>query len=252
MTLTFPETETYLFLMVFCRMGSAIMSLPGIGDHTVPPRIRLVFALALSFILLPVVGHDYPPLPAGLGALIGLMFGEIACGLALGLIIRMFMMALDIAGTLIASQTGLAFAQNFDPTIGIQGALLTSFFTMMGVTLVMQMDLHHLMLAGLEQSYNVLKPGAGLPWNDFADLATRTFSLVFRIGVEMAAPFIVFSLVFYAASGVVARLLPQIQVFFLVVPLNILAGFALLMVLIGSMMMLFLNQFGHALSGTLF
>jgi flagellar biosynthetic protein FliR len=241
MTLTFPETETYLFLMVFCRMGSAIMSLPGIGDHTVPPRIRLVFALALSFILLPVVGHDYPPLPAGLGALIGLMFGEIACGLALGLIIRMFMMALDIAGTLIASQTGLAFAQNFDPTIGIQGALLTSFFTMMGVTLVMQMDLHHLMLAGLEQSYNVLKPGAGLPWNDFADLATRTFSLVFRIGVEMAAPFIV-----------VARLLPQIQVFFLVVPLNILAGFALLMVLIGSMMMLFLNQFGHALSGTLF
>ena len=248
MSMSFIETNAFLFLAVFCRMGTTMMVLPGFGEMNVPAQIRLVLALMTSVVLAPVVASYYPPMPADLGPFMGILLGEFVYGLALGLIIRMFLASLQVAGNVIASQTGLSFAQNFDPTIGLQGALVSSFLTILGLTLIFQSDLHYLMIAGMTKAYDVLRPGIVPPWGDFADLATRTLSLVFRLGIQMAAPFIVFSLVFYAAAGAIARLLPQIQVFFLVVPLNILAGFALMMLTLGAIMMLFLNTLGGALS----
>lgn len=249
LTLRFAESGMFVVLAVFCRVGTALMVLPGIGELNVPPRIRLVFALLTSFVLAPVVRASYPQAPGDILAFAGLLLTEIAIGLALGLIIRMFLMALQVAGTVIASQTGLAFAQNFDPTLGIQGALVASFLTILGMTLIFQSNLHYLMIAGLKNSYGILPPGGALPWGDFADLATRTFSLVFRLGIQLSAPFIVFSLVFYAAAGAVAKLLPQIQIFFLTVPISILGGFALLAILLSSLMLVFLDAFQRMLAG---
>jgi flagellar biosynthetic protein FliR len=249
-TLTFKIIDSGMFvtLCVFCRIGSAIMVLPGIGELNVPSRIRLVFAVLTCFIIAPVVKASYPAQPAELLPFATIVLSEIAIGLALGVIVRMFLMALQVAGNVIASQTGLSFAQNFDPSLGVQGALLSSFLTILGLTLILQSDLHHLMLAGLRDSYQLLPPGKPLPWNDFTELAMRTFSLVFRLGVQLSAPFIVFSLVFYAAAGAVARLLPQIQIFFLTVPLTILGGFALLMITLGSLMLVFIDAYQHMLA----
>jgi flagellar biosynthesis protein FliR len=247
-SLTFLEANAFLYLAVFCRIGTAMMVLPGFGEIFVPSQIRLVLALMTSFVLAPVLASYYPALPSELGRFAGILLGEIGYGLALGSIVRIFFATLQIAGNIIASQTGLSFVQNFDPTQGIQGALLSSFLTMLGLTLIFQSDLHYLMLAGLVDAYSVLKPGVAPLWGDFAHLATTTVDLVFRIGIEMSAPFIVFSLVFYAASGAISRLLPQIQIFFLVAPLNIIMGVGLLMLTLGSIMSLFLSSFGTALS----
>jgi flagellar biosynthetic protein FliR len=248
LSLQMAESGMFVVLAVFCRVGSAIMVLPGIGELNVPARIRLVFAILTSFILAPVVRAGYPAAPGDLMAFAGLLLSEIAIGLALGLIIRMFLMALQVAGNVIASQTGLSFAQNFDPSLGVQGALLAAFLTILGITLILESDLHYLMIAGLKNSYQLLPPGGAMPWGDLADLAARTFSLVFRLGIQLAAPFIVFSLVFYAAAGAVAKLLPQIQIFFLTVPLSILGGFALLMLIIGSLMLVFIDAYQRMLT----
>lgn len=248
LSLRLAESNMYIVLAVFCRVGTAIMVLPGIGELNVPPRIRLVFALLTAFVLAPIVRASYPPQPAEIWAFAGLLLTEIAIGLALGLIIRMFLMALQVAGTVIASQTGLAFAQNFDPTLGIQGALLASFLTILGLTLIFESNLHHLMIAGLKNSYGILPPGGAIPWGDFADLAARTFSLVFRLGIQLAAPFIVFSLVFYAAAGAISKLLPQVQIFFLTVPVSILGGFAILAIVLSSMMLVFLDAYQRMLA----
>jgi len=247
-TLHIVETGMFVTLAVFCRVGSAIMVLPGIGELSIPPRIRLTFAMLTSFVLAPVVKANYPEAPGEILSFAGLLLSEIVIGLALGLIVRMFLMALQVAGNVIASQTGLSFAQNFDPSLGVQGALLSTFLTILGITLIFESNLDHLMIAGLKNSYTLLPPGGSLPFGDLADLATRTFSVVFKLGIQLAAPFIVFSLVFYAAAGAVARLLPQIQIFFLTVPLSILGGFALLMVTIGSLMLVFLNAYEAMLS----
>jgi flagellar biosynthetic protein FliR len=248
LNLQIAESGMFVVLAVFCRVGSAIMVLPGIGELNVPARIRLVFAILTSFVLAPVVKASYPAAPGDLLPFAGLLLGEITIGLALGLIIRMFLMALQVAGNVIASQTGLSFAQNFDPSLGVQGALLAAFLTILGITLILESDLHYLMIAGLKNSYQLLPPGGAIPWGDLADLAARTFSLVFRLGIQLAAPFIVFSLVFYAAAGAVAKLLPQIQIFFLSVPLSILGGFSLLMLIIGSLMLVFIDAYQRMLT----
>ncbi|MFZ1990843.1 MAG: flagellar biosynthetic protein FliR [Alphaproteobacteria bacterium] len=241
--MNYIEANAFLFMAVFMRIGTAMMVLPGFGEMNVPARLRLVLALMTSLVIAPVVSRYYPPMPAELGPFLGVLLGEFAYGLALGTIARIFMMSLNVAGNVIANESGLSFATNFDPTVGIQGALLSSFLTVLGITLVFQADFHHLMIAGLVNAYDVLRPGTTPPWGDFADLAMRTLSKMFRLGIQMSAPFIVFNLVFNAAAGAIARLLPQIQVFFIVMPLNIMVGLGLLFVTIGSIMMLFLNQF---------
>ncbi len=245
--MNYIEANAFLFMAVFMRIGTAMMVLPGFGELNVPAQIRLTLALTTSFVIAPIVAPDYPPMPAELAPFLGILLGEFAYGLALGTLARIFMMTLNIAGNVIAFESGLAFAMSFDPTIGIQGALLSSFLSMLGITLVFQADLHHYMIAGLVDAYSVLKPGTAPPWGDLADLASQTMSKTFRLAIQMSAPFIVFNLVFNAAAGTVARLLPQIQVFFIVMPLNIIAGVGLLMVTLGSIMMLFLNSFAAQL-----
>ena len=242
--MNYVEANAFLFMGVFMRIGTAIMVLPGFGELNVPGRVRLVLALMTSLVVAPVVSRYYPPMPAELGPFIGVLLGEFAYGLSMGLLARIFMMSLNVAGNVIANESGLSFATNFDPTVGIQGALLSSFLTVLGLALIFQADLHHLMIAGLVKAYDVLRPGTTPPWGDLADLASRTLSKMFRLGIQMSAPFIVFNLVFNAAAGAIARLLPQIQVFFIVMPLNIMVGLGLVMVTLGSIMMLFLNQFG--------
>src|SRR5262249_39682801 len=153
----------------------------------------LVLALTASFVIAPVVASYYPPMPSDLAPFAGILLGEFAYGLSMGVLVRIFMMTLNVAGNVIANESGLSFATNFDPTVGIQGALVSSFLTVMGLTLVFQADFHHYMIAGLVRGYDVLKPGTSPPWGDLAELAMRTLSKMFRLGIQMAAPFIVFN-----------------------------------------------------------
>src|SRR5262249_16923639 len=162
-----------------------MMVLPGFGELNVQARLRLVLALMTSFVIAPVVSRYYPPMPSEFGPFLGVLIGEFAYGLSMGTLARIFMMSLNGAGNVIANEGGLSFATNFDPTVGIQGALLSSFLTVLGLALIFQADLHHLMIAGLVNAYDVLRPGTTPPWGDLADLATRTLSRMFRLGIQM-------------------------------------------------------------------
>ncbi|GAB4238519.1 MAG: flagellar biosynthetic protein FliR [Methyloligellaceae bacterium] len=247
LTLEYLPQTAYAFMLIFARSGAMIMGLPGIGDRTVPPRIRLVLALALAVILYPLVNTAFPPLPKSVNAIIAAMVGEIMIGLAIGFTVRMIISAIQVAGSLIAVQTGLAFAQNVDPTQGIQSTLFSSFLSVLAVTLVFASDLHHLLLAAMHDSYILFKPGSGLPSGDFAKVALETLANGFRIATQLAAPFLVFGLIFYLGVGVLTRLIPQVQVFFLAMPANIMLGLVLVMLLLSTMMIWFMDYFGAAI-----
>lgn len=236
------QFDAFVFMAVFCRVGSALMTMPAFGEVAIPSRVKLILALLVSVGMIPVVGGSYPAMPEDLAPLTGLIFGEIAIGLAMGMLIRMFMMAVQVAGTLIATTGGLAFAQNFDPTIGIQGALVSSLMSMLTLVLIFQTDLHHLLLLGVRNSYTLFPVGAAIDWASFADLSVRTFADAFRLGFQLSTPFIAFSLIFYTALGAVAKLMPQLQIFFLAMPINILIGFVILMLTISSILYIFLGR----------
>lgn len=230
--------------LVFSRVGAMVMSLPAIGEAIIPPRARLMLALGLTLVMVPVVGSLYPPAaathPLMLGGLIG---SEVITGLAIGLMLRMVLSAVQVAGNLIATQTGLAFAQTFDASQGTQSALVSMFLSLLAVTLIFATETHHFLIAGIQHSFTLFPPGKLPPPGDMARLAIDIVSGLFLTGVQMSAPFLVFGLILYGASGIVSRMMPQLQIFFLAMPLNILAGFVILALSLSTMMLWFLDAF---------
>lgn len=248
LTLDFLPQTAFAFLLIFARIGAMTMALPGIGDRMVPSRIRLVFALALSLIFYPIVSKLLPALPVSFYAMISAVISEALVGLAIGFSVRIVISALQFAGTAIAFQTGLAFAQNVDPANGTQSSLFGAFLSLLSVALIFATDLHHLLLSAMHDSYSLFRPGAILPTGDLAQVAVQTVAGSFRIAIQLAGPFLAFGLIFYLGIGVLSRLIPQVHVFFLAMPLNILLGMLLFMLLIGTFMLWFLDYFANAIA----
>jgi flagellar biosynthesis protein FliR len=173
-----------------------------------------------------------------------MMLYEILIGIVLGATARVTLAALQVAGAVIAQQLGLGFATSVDPTTqGQQGVLIGNFLTLLGVTMLFATDSHYLVISALNDSYAIFSPGELVPSGDVAALATRAFTAAFKIGMQLSAPFLVFGLVFNIGLGVLARLMPQMQVYFVGVPLSILAGFLIFAVVLAAMMGSFLDYF---------
>jgi flagellar biosynthetic protein FliR len=242
MSFLIPEFAT-AFMLTFARVGTMVMLMPGIGEQLITPRARLAFALLLSLVLVPLTR---PLLPAG-GApasVVTVLIGEIAVGLLIGLAVRMVIGALQTAGTIVAQQLGLAFAMSVDPAMGGQQAAIGNLLTLLGITLIFAADLHHLAIAAIRDSY-VLLPPAGFPaTGDAAELAIRATGRGFALAVQIAAPFIAFAILFNLGLGVLSRLMPQLQVFFLAMPATILLGMLVLLATVGVMMGVFVEDLG--------
>ena len=231
------------FMLVFARVGSMVMLLPGLGESNIPVRIKLGIALLLALIILPLHRGAYQIDMQSINPLLIMMIHEIVVGIVLGATARVTLSALQVGGSVIAQQMGLGFVTSVDPTQGQQGVLIGNFLTMLGVTLLFATDSHYLVIAALNDSYNIFSPGDLTPSGDIAALATRAFAAAFKIGMQLSAPFLVFGLVFNVGLGVLARLMPQMQVYFVGVPLSILAGFLIFSLVLVAMMGTFLNYF---------
>jgi flagellar biosynthesis protein FliR len=239
------------FLLVFARTGTMLMLLPGLGEQNISARMRLTFALILAAMLLPLHRDAYHIDPASLGPALVMLVEEMLIGAMLGVTARLTISALEVAGSVIAQQLGLGFVTAIDPTQGEQGMIIGNFLTLLGITLFFATDMHHLVIAAINDSYTMFEPGELPTSGDAAALITKMVAGAFRIGIQLSAPFIVFGLLFNIGLGVLARLMPQMQVFFVGLPLSILIGLLFLFVLLGAMMSSFLDYAGgvmHALT----
>jgi flagellar biosynthetic protein FliR len=237
------------YLLVFARVGAMIMLLPGFGTMGVPARARLVLALAIALALAPTVQNLYSAIvPTTVIQLTLLIAQEVTCGILVGAMAAIIMSSLQVAGFLIASQIGLSYAQTIDPTQNTQGAVVGNFMSLLGIVCIFATDLHHLAIGAIAGSYKMLPPGGHLPTGDMAQLVIQLVSSSFALGFQLAAPFLVFGFAVYAGLGVLARLMPQLQIFFVAVPINILAGFVIMLALLGSMITVFLNYYATSMA----
>ena len=235
------------FMLAFARIGAMVMLMPGFGELNVPIRIKLAIALALTLIMLPLHRAAYQVDLNSMVPLVLLMLQEILIGIVLGATARVAVSALAVAGSVIAQQLGLGFVTSFDPSQGQQGVLIGNFLAILGLTLLFATDLHYMIIAALNESYRIFSPGELLATGDIAALATKTFALAFKIGTQLAAPFLVFGLVFNIGLGVLARMMPQMQVYFVGVPLSILVGFLVFALVLVTMMGTYLDYFASIL-----
>lgn len=240
--------EAFALLLVFVRVGSAMIVMPGLAEAYVSARVRLFLGLALSVILVGPLGPHLPALPAEPLGLVRLVASEAVAGVFIGTVARLAFAALHIAGTTIAFQSGLATAAIFDPNEATQGTLPGNFLTTTALVLLFVTDAHHLLVQTLAASYAGLPAGAALPWGDMAELLARLIDQGFALGVRIAAPLLLVSVLTYLGMGVINRLMPTFQVFFIALPLQILIAFATLMLSFTGGLLLFFTFFEDALA----
>jgi flagellar biosynthesis protein FliR len=242
------SAEAFGAFLVFSRLGAAMTFLPGFSEIYVSTRFRLLLAGALTFVIAPVVMSRLPPMPQTVSGLLILEGGEIAIGAFIGIIARTSFNALQTAGTLISMQSGLSAAVAFNPTTATEGALTASFLAAVALVIIFVSDMHHLMLRALIESYGLFPPGASFPIGDFADAETRLVASSFSLGVRISAPFVVFGVIFFLGLGILARLMPQMQVFFVSQPAQILLGLIIFAGTLVAAVSVFVGSFEDALS----
>ncbi len=244
-----PSANVFAVLVIFARVGAAIAVLPGFSAVYVPMRMRLLIALAMSVLLTPTLSSTLPPMPDTPVALALLLLGESAVGLFLGSVARIFFAALQTAGTFTAYLSSFANALVQDPVADQQSSTIAGFFTALGLILVFVTDVHHLMLRAIVDSYGLFEPGVPPPLDDFCGFIARTVADSFALGVQLAAPFLIVSLVYNVGMGLLGRLMPQLQVFFFGLPLQVGLQLWVMMLTITGMMLVFLGQFAGAIAG---
>jgi flagellar biosynthetic protein FliR len=235
--------EIYHAALIFLRVGAVVMLLPAISDAAVPTQVRLAFALILSLILGAVAGPYLPPMPQTVGEMGGQVFKELFIGLGLGALLNIMMSALAVAGEIMSIQTTLAFSQTANPAEAQPGASLSSFLSVTAVALLFATNLDHLFIGAIARSYQLFPPIKPPAINDAAFVAVRAVSSAFALGLQLAAPVVVFSIVFNIASGLIGRLIPQFQIFFAVTPLTVLLGLSVFALSLGMIGMVWLQRY---------
>ena len=243
----FIPANLFAFLLVFARIGTALMIIPAIGEVFVSPRLRLSIALAVSLLTTPLVAAQLPPMPSSPYQLLLIMGAEMGIGAFIGFAGRVMIASLSMAGMVIAYQSALANAFVRNPVAAEQGALAGAFLTIVGLLLIFVTNLHLVMLTGIVESYRLMPPGDFSPVGDMAQTIARLVSSSFLLAMQIGAPFIVVGLLFTLGVGVLNRLMPQIQMFFVVMPLQILLGTLILMLTVSAIMLWFLSGFEDAL-----
>jgi len=247
MLATLIGDSVFAYLLVFTRLGVAMMVMPVFGVAYVNTQVRLAVALALSVVVTPLVRPMLPVDVPVAGALALLIVSEVMVGAFIGLMMQLLNVALHLGGTAIGFASGLMAARAFDPTTAESGALVLSFLTLLSLVLIMVMDLHHLMIQAIVDSYQLVPPGLLPPMGDVLQYLTDLLVHSFRIGWQLAAPFIVFNLIFFVSMGLMARLMPQMNVFFVGLPLQILAGLGILFLTVPVLIMMYLRYFEASL-----
>jgi len=243
----FVLSQIIVYILVFCRVGTAMMVMPGIGDSFIPSNVRILFAVAFTIVVSPVASAYIPEVTTNT-LLISLIIAEIIIGFFIGTVARIFMAALDTAGMLISLNMGISNAQIFNPQMAGQGSIIGAFLSIVGAVLLFSTNLHHMLIYGLIDSYKTFPINGALPMVEgMSQTIVLAVAKSFKIGFLMAVPFLVISLFLYIAMGVLGRLMPQIQVFILALPIQIGLGMIALIMVMAPMLLYWLGHYDDAL-----
>jgi flagellar biosynthetic protein FliR len=239
----FLKLNVYAFIVVFARIGTVMIFIPVLGDTRILSRGRLFFALAISLILTPIISDILPKMPTTPLELGLIIAGEILAGIFLGFVIRAMYFATQTAGTVISFVAGMANTMVYDPVVEQQSAIISGFMGSIAVLLLFVTNMHHLLIEAMVESYVLFKPGLAPDLGDMSQMMARQIADTFILGVQLSAPFFVVSLAYYMGLGVLTRLSPQIPVFFVAMPLQIIISTVIMILAIGGIMTVYLQHF---------
>ena len=202
--------------LVFMRVGAVMAVLPAFGEQSIPQRLRLVLALALTIVVAPAVAPGISTGNAGNAWMLNFLFSEVVIGLSIGVLIRLFIIALQIAGAIAAQSTSLSqiFGTNaIEPLPAIGHVMVIG-----GLALAVMSGLHVYVVSALIRSYEIFPAGQFPVAAILADWGMSHVGAAFSLAVTLAAPFVIASFVYNLALGAINKAMPQLMVAFVGAP----------------------------------
>jgi flagellar biosynthetic protein FliR len=241
------ESMLFQYALVFTRVSSACSFFPGIGEPYFPTRAKLIIALFVSILIHPLVYEFLPSYSGIVWKDMSALIIEAIIGIIISIATKMYFLGIHVVGQIASMQSGLGAASFFDPNQHEQLALFSNFIILYVIAMIFATDTHHLMIHAISDSYSRFAPGEMMLIGDMSEFITKIVSDAFVIAFKMSSPFLIISLVMSVGSGILARLMPNLQVFFVMAPIQILVILGILYIVIKSIAF----QIIESITGTL-
>jgi flagellar biosynthetic protein FliR len=226
-----------------------MMLLPGIGESAPPTMLRAGLAGCIAVLLLPGLMPTMPmPPEAGMRAAL-MIVADVATGVWFGWLARTLVLGLPMAGQFLAYAIGISNVLQTDAEFGAQSTATASLFNAALPALILSTGLYAMPLAALGGLYTIIPAGTLLPAADSLRTVLLAVTESFALALRLASPFVLASVVWHAGTGLMARFLPRLQVYFVAVPGQILGGFLLLASLAGALLSAWLEATRTGLGG---
>ncbi len=217
--------ELYGLLMAFARIGGLLQTAPFVSTTAVPIPVRVVLAVMLTAVTAPLIVLDETQVTWAAGPLGLRLVSELLLGAAMGFVATVVMSLLDIVGTFVGVNAQLAIAMQFDPLTNSQQVITTRLVQVAGFLVFLSLDLHHLMLLGLVDSFQVAPPGTGVLAALAGPAMSSVMAQVLLDGLRIAMPVVAAVLVLNLVAALVTRFAQQMNIYFSVgLPANAAAG----------------------------
>jgi len=237
------------FMLVLCRISAAVMVLPGFGETEVPVVLRIGLAVGISVLIFPGVQAIMPPSGDAVLHDLLLIGAELGFGLLLGWLARLMALSLPIAGQIISTMIGLASVLQPDPELGSQTTGVSRVLALAAPVLVLSSGLYALPLGALAGSYRLVPPGMLFSAGDAAQSVSVATEGCFSLALRLAAPLILAGFIWQVMLGLLAKLVPSLQVYSLSLPGQVMGGVLLLVLLIGPMLLVWMQAMRASLAG---
>ncbi len=239
-----PDSVLGVFIL-FCRIGATMLLMPGMSSSQIPTQVRLFLAFAVSLALAPLLLETVRRVVAGAQptGLLWLIAGELLVGLLIGLLARIFLIALQALASAVAASIGYGGIPGSQIDEAEPVPALVSLITVSAVVLMFQTDLHWEVLRGLAASYSVLPPGSAFQSRFGLIEVTNQLSETFFIALRISSPFLIYAVIVNFAVGITNKLIPQISIYFVSLPVVLAGGLIVLYLNIDELLRLFTAEF---------
>jgi flagellar biosynthetic protein FliR len=220
--------HAYSFGLIFARMTPIALNVPAMSETFVSVRLRVTVAFWMSVVLWSVVAPDFPPMPSSLATSLGWVMAEVVKGFFLGSLMRLWLSVLHVVASVASNQAGLSMASIFDPSQADQSTTIGLFMSYLATAWLLATVTHHRFIVAVTHSFQWLPVGQDWQVQSMAEAVVQTASAVMVLSLQMAAPQLIVGILLFGGAGVLSRLMPSFQIFFLMTPIQILISVGLL------------------------
>jgi flagellar biosynthetic protein FliR len=242
--LTQPPLFWEAFFLILCRLGTVLMIAPIFGNRSTPAQVKIFFSLLLTLVMLPLVTTNLTALPDTMPAFLGLVAREVFIGGMVGFAVLLVFISLQAAGHIIGLQMGFSLANVVNPLTADHASLLDQFYGLLAALIFLTINGHHALIVAIRRTFDLVPLGqaeVGLP---AAPVLLGWGREIFTVASRISLPVMAALLLTDVALAIIARSVPQLNVFVVGMPVKLIVGFGMLVITLPLVAVIMARLFG--------